>query len=348
MGTLARTGIIGGKKVDLLNHTAPLQSEAEKISAFDRRLLASVGILPLAQRLGQVQPLSIAEVTMLLESASLPVLLKLLRLQQILEQSLTVVSTIVLPLETWLDRMEPSVAIRRAISHIRKQRDLPDRVLIEIKDFTDLTHLWPDLLFELRLELPEETQIVGPDPQLVFAWVQTEDATGSHTVQRYQFQQKLNELRSIGFDALQPTNQYALLTDISAAGFPVEACTSIDVLTGNEEFARRIVRVVQQTDGHPLELYSWSPTVSSARTEAVPQAAIDLLLIRAHLIGALLYPGVLQGIDGRCLSESAISFLQSAGVGSLLFVTTDDYTAEHAHVKQIGSNEDAQVITGSF
>ena len=348
MGTLARTGIFGGKKVDLVNQPDPLHNEPEKFSAFDRRLLTSAGILPLAQRLAQTQQLSVDEVTTLLERASLSVLLKLLRLQQLPEQNLMVASTIFLPLDTWLDRMEPSAVIRRAVTHIRKQRDLPDRVLIEIKDFTDLTHLWPDLLFELRLQLPEETQIVGPDPQVVFEWVQTTDATGSHTVQHFQFQQKLTDLRSIGFDALQPTTQYALLSDISTAGFPVEACTRIDLLTGNEEFARRLVRVAQQVDGQPLELYSWSPTVTSSGDLSLPQAAIDLLLIRAHLIGALVYPGVLQSIDGNRLSESAISFLKSAEVGSQLFVTTDLYTAERIRIKQVGSNQDAQVITGSF
>lgn len=344
MGTLARTGIIDGRKV-LLQATMPGE---RTLSPFDASLLGSTTLIRIAEKLICREHLSAAEISEILSLRSIPTLLKLRAIIGSTFEEIESVHTLFLPIDTWLDRMDPNAVVSRAVAHIRRQRIRPDRVVVEIRDFSDLEHLWPDILDELRVHLPEHSALVAPDAARLMDWIGLHDRTGSRAVRRFQFEQKLNRLLDAGFDALEPTRHPALLRQLDVVGFPAEAVTRFSQKQPVEELGRELLRVTQTVgELDPLTLHSWTPEYDTA-SNAAPRVELDLLMLHAHLVGSIVFPEIVQIARGDATSPEVLQFLQTVGVPLRLYITSDGRTARRTGALLVETDQPAVVLSGSF
>jgi hypothetical protein len=344
MGTLARTAIIDGRKV-LLQAAVPSDKQ---LSPYDASLLGSSAIISIAEKLVCREVLSATDIAELLTVRSIPVLLKLLSFVDADVISAQPEHTLFLPVDSWLDRMDPNAVVSRAIGHIRRQRSRPDRIVVEIKDFSDLEHLWPDILDEIRGHVLEHTVLVAPEPGLLMDWIVRHDRTGSRAVRKFQFEQKLNRLLEAGFDCLEPTVHAALLRQVDAVGFPVEAITRFSVDTPVEEMARELVRLTQNVgEVTEVALDSWTPSVDLP-PEQPAAAEFNVQVLHAHLIGAILFPGVLQRVASEQYAPEVVQFLQAIGVPVRLRITADSRTAKRTGAVLAEAEQHAVVLSGSF
>jgi len=157
MGRLAKTGIVRGKRVPVEGLVT--SSDGPVLDEFSRKCLGSFGFARIADKVLHGSDLTVDEIDILIAKASVPVLMKLTQIKQPEEVELHAVPVTMLPLESWLDHDHPDTVCRRAIEHLQSIPYSDLRVVIELNDFSDLEHLWPEILTEIKKSRSDVTLI---------------------------------------------------------------------------------------------------------------------------------------------------------------------------------------------
>ena len=338
MGNLARSGISGGKRVpfEFLASDSPRVLEGGVA-----RCLEACGLLEIAQRVLDHEPLDVTQVAQLLSNASIAGLMKLVNLAAPATEILPLPKPLVhLPLEGWIRKTSPDEARDTAVRFLRAIPFSEIDVVIDWFNYSDLQRLL-DLSAELVRRRPG-VRFIGPSLEELVEWL---ESSSGKKAERGLVTSTLDELlfalRRAGFYRLKYAtdldllDKYNVLERLHDSGLMSVVATPVGGRAGYHEIAQEIVRLRERWSSREL-IDVWLPSFERNQDGArIRDAVVDMQLLRVLAVGAICLADVpVKRASSSFLSLEAMSLARSFGANDLGFGAVDETTSE---VKKIQS-----------
>ncbi len=330
MGKLAKTAILGGKKVDILKATTSRSNH--QLDDVIARVLKKSGFSVIAKKIIGNEDLSLKEIEFLLSSASLTILFKLNEMKSTEDKQPIVYPVYYIPAEDLLLRYDvdeiPDLLVNRFGESLNKKSIL----YFSIKDFSDIDQVWGEIVSTLKLKYPEAL-FYGPSLEIAHKWLSYNYRESSSSVAFKRLVTLASKLKKIGFDALG-ANSFVKLSSVGvAANFENFHCTKLETFPTPRLFAKELFKL-SKISQEKNTIDEWSVGLLSktgekvARILNIKDASLQYAILRAFLVGKLCLPNVQKkSIYSRYLSLETIRYLKFLGVNHAIYTSADEVTS---------------------
>ncbi|MEZ4754888.1 MAG: hypothetical protein R3A13_11390 [Bdellovibrionota bacterium] len=286
MGKLAKVGIFKGQKAPVRNILK--ESGITWFDGVSRVALKKFGLDSIAQALATGTTLTVPQIKLLIDRASLPALMMLVetvRKEDIKNLPRPIIS---IPAITWLNDLGFAGALKNAstlFESIGPNKEF--QVYIEDLDIFDLNKL-ESFLAALKEIFPKSKFMTPSLGEIVkqLTPVAAKSAKGFEE----QLKDFLSLIKKVGFDRILGSNDRLGLEIIGGAGFPIIVRTLIDRYENSSLLARELYNLNKCAADH--NVIGWIPGYESMMTGLRPNASTDFRLLRTLAIGSVVLRNV--------------------------------------------------------
>jgi hypothetical protein len=348
MGTVARTGIAGGRKIaaNALLFNKRLAAASGSDDGFPSRELLDSRSEELCAQMKAEQLPTRADVEFLLEEASLPALLYLVsKSRGTTRTPLLPRPLMVLPLQEWTESAGVQAARDRAVQGLR---ELPFADLDVSVDTTDLASFERTLEIVRYLSLRRPgVRFVGPSVEKIVEWISPEPlkigrhgTKGPAAAHLKRLSAVLFAMREAGFYRLRFSTdldylqRFEVFDRMEEAGITSVVGTPVDLQGGTPDIATHLLRLRELSD-REQQIRVWVPIVlDERRSPSEPfDPLIEMKVLRLLAAGALCLPNVLvRRVSSVYLSLAGMNIARLFGANDLGYGAVDDVTASVMHI----------------
>lgn len=324
MGKLARVGIVQGKLVAL--EQVRRQGSLCLADRFWRKIFEKSGLLEVAERVAQAEELNRSQLIHLVQEATLPILMKLVSLNNRRERIVHPQPIIYLPIADWLTSSGLHNSIDLALKNL-SQFTLTDlRVAVDRFNVSLLNRGILRVLKEVMRKRPG-LQWVGPSLESIIQEMQ-KDVGISEEVDARDVDHLLWQMRQAGVTRLRPSRRQYYHALLEEPGLQQGVVTDLDV--GHD--ANSIIEELLAVDALALNagcIDLWMPGRFSITSGLRKKSgASDVELLRYLAIGSLVLRNVKYIRATTCyFSLQAVKLAPHYGANDLGFGALDTTTA---------------------
>ena len=333
---LARVGIHNGQRVAVEGLLATMQQPY--LDDFAEGLLSQQGFMRIARKVMEGEQLSVPEIGLLLDKASMPVLMKLVSLCGGPARPLQVTPAVVLPLRLWLDFK----------SDLRQVSDLACEMLVGIEReevqvtfdelrFASLT-LPVRRLIETIARCRPGLTLVGPSNLDLAA--ECGNLSGCDESLGKELSRRLEFLRDLGFRRLRSSSERRYLDYLHELGFETSLLSDVTKYRSHIELAEDLLEI-NQLSGSERSLQVWMPgknwSGGPAKRFAVDQL-FEFQVLRVLAIGRLILSNIPKiRASSSFLSLEAMGLAHHFGANDLGFGAFDRPTRDYLWLESFQS-----------
>ena len=343
MGELAKSGILGGRKVPLEGVLA--LNTKPRTGKFSLECIRRAGFQNISQKIIDREVLEEEEIAALLFEAPMPVLLKLVELR--FGSNLRRIEPrpmVILPLSRLLrDNGKQAVSVYasaflRSLEY-KKLRVILDHVSVEALNagLLEVINDVANCRSGLCLAGPSVDEVSRSLRPVSLAEVNSRSYSGTKKL--------LLDLRQAGVDELRASTRRASLNFLVDTEFPVSLRTNLDQFSSFDLLAKELFEINQATQ-EGMQIDIWSPGYSGDCNLKLTPAIRDLNLLRALAVGACCLLDIpWRRASTLHLSLEAVEFARYCGANEFGYGAVDTATADFLSIAHF--NTLSNVVFGS-